>query len=382
MSQPSATSRRQASPVSTLSATTRSPRFRPRSIVERTITASFSSSSIPWTKDLSIFSSSTGRRFRYASEEYPVPKSSIARRTPMSLSRERTCIARIGSARMVLSVISSSRSEVETSHFASSSPTVSGRWTSRRLRAERLTPTQRSSPSSFQLRHCRRASFSTKNVSGTMTPRLLRQGDELVGRDYPAHGMAPAHERFDAVHPAGAEVGPRLVVEDELAAIDCAAELSEEREAVRAVVVALARVHLAAARMLLRDVHRDVRALQQRVDVVAVIRIEGDADARLDLEREAVDRERLLERLPQLAGDGDGRGRVDDAREQHAELVPTQTRHRVALSQRAAEADAGLLEQVVAARVPERVVDLLEAVEVHDHDGDREVVPARGGQRP
>ena len=112
-----------------------------------------------------------------------------------------------------------------------------------------------------------------------------------------------------------------------------------------------------------------------------MIRIQGDADARLDLEREAVDRERLLERLPQLAGDDDGRGRVHDAREEHAELVSTQPRHRVALSQRAAEAVAGLLEQVVAARVPERVVDLLEAVEVHDHDGDWEVVPARDGQR-
>ena len=46
---------------------------------------------------------------------------------------------------------------------------------------------------------------------------------------------------------------------------------------------------------VLREVHRDVGALQEQIDVVTVRRVARDPDARLDVEREAADLERLIE---------------------------------------------------------------------------------------
>jgi hypothetical protein len=66
----------------------------------------------PWescddeTKERSIFKTSTGNWRRYESEEYPVPKSSIAIRTPRDLSRSRCLIASSASSMSTLSVTS------------------------------------------------------------------------------------------------------------------------------------------------------------------------------------------------------------------------------------------------------------------------------------
>ena len=68
-SQPSSSSRRQASCDSTPSATTFRPRLCARSIVERTIAASDGSCGMSITNDLSILMPSTGSRLRLASDE-------------------------------------------------------------------------------------------------------------------------------------------------------------------------------------------------------------------------------------------------------------------------------------------------------------------------
>ena len=52
----------------------------------------------------------------------------------------------------------------------------------------------------------------------------------------------------------------------------------------------------------------------------------------------------------------------------HAELVAAEARDRVGVAKGAAEANRQLPEQLVAARMPERVVDLLETVEVEQQD--------------
>ena len=63
--------------------------------------------------------------------------------------------------------------------------------------------------------------------------------------------------------------------------------------------------------------------------------------------------------------------------EQHRELVAAQARGEIVLAQRRAQALGDGHEQRVARRVPERVVDGLEVVEVEEHDGGRVVVAAR-----
>ena len=73
-------------------------------------------------------------------------------------------------------------------------------------------------------------------------------------------------------------------------------------------------------------------------------------------------------------------GRVG-AREQHAELVAAEARDRVRRAQRAARAGAPTsMQQLVAGGVAERVVDLLEAVEVHEQHGDALAVAARASR--
>ena len=122
--------------------------------------------------------------------------------------------------------------------------------------------------------------------------RALGERHELVGREQAALGVLPADERLDADDPVLGQDGLRLVVQEQLALRDAAAELGDERELARAVLVALGDVELAARVVFLGQVHRDVGALQQRVDVVAVLGVERDADARLEIEPDALQLER------------------------------------------------------------------------------------------
>ena len=70
-------------------------------------------------------------------------------------------------------------------------------------------------------------------------------------------------------------------------------------------------------------------------------------------------------------------GRLD-VREQDAELVAAEAGDRVGVAQGALQPRGDLLQQQVAHVVPERVVDLLEVVEIHDHDHGGVAVAAAG----
>ncbi|CAN5918119.1 hypothetical protein BH23ACT10_BH23ACT10_01790 [soil metagenome] len=102
----------------------------------------------------------------------------------------------------------------------------------------------------------------------------------------------------------------------------------------------------------------------------------GDPDARTDLERQAVDTERFTQRCQHALGDV-GRGVIVGPGHQDRELVTAQPRDGVALADSLLQplGDAG--QQLVADAVAERVVDLLEPVEVNEQHGDDVVVPTR-----
>ena len=94
-----------------------------------------------------------------------------------------------------------------------------------------------------------------------------------------------------------------------------------------------------------------------------------DADRGLDLEREAADDDGLLEHLQHAADDGIDRLAVGDVAQQDRELVAAEAGDRRGAAQHAVEPRADPLEQQVAVVVAERVVHVLEAVEVHQHHG-------------
>ena len=118
----------------------------------------------------------------------------------------------------------------------------------------------------------------------------------------------------------------------------------------------------------------------ERVHVGAVVGAERDADARVELDRDAVERERVARARPAGAPASSATApRCGQAGEQHGELVAAEAGQRVAAAHRVAQPRRDLDEQLVAVVVAERVVDLLEAVEV-DQQQRRRAAVARGAR--
>ena len=98
--------------------------------------------------------------------------------------------------------------------------------------------------------------------------------------------------------------------------------------------------------------------------------------------RAALHRERRDERAEDALGGALGLDRRRRVLEQHRELVAAEARGEIVLAQRGAQALGDGHEQRVAGRVPERVVDALEVVEVEEHDRRRVVVARERGVDP
>ena len=92
------------------------------------------------------------------------------------------------------------------------------------------------------------------------------------------------------------------------------------------------------------------------------------ADAHPDFDGVAVDDERRFERLLDLPDDGRDAGQVDARTDEDAELVAAEPRDRVLVAQAADEPLGHELEEFVTVLVAERVVDLLEVIEVQDEE--------------
>ena len=94
----------------------------------------------------------------------------------------------------------------------------------------------------------------------------------------------------------------------------------------------------------------------------------GDTDADTDVDGRTVDRQWRQECVDHPGGDG-LRLFVGDPLEKNYELVAAYPTNRVALAYRCHQASGHLDEQLVPDLVAERVVDLLEAVEIHEQHG-------------
>ena len=128
-------------------------------------------------------------------------------------------------------------------------------------------------------------------------------------------------------------------------------------------------------------VHRRVGVSHQRLGRVAVARIERDPDAHIRVKLVTVDRERLGEIGEDARGDALGLRGVGDVGNADDELVAAQARDGVLFAPRRGEARRYGGQQHVADGVAERIVDVLEAVEIEEED--RELAPAamRAGDR-
>src|SRR5256885_181788 len=202
-SQPYSRSRSAVVSSSTPSATTCKPRLWPRSMVERTIAAPSRFVVMSCTNDLSILISRTGRRLRYVSDEYPVPKSSTAICTPVACSRSNVSSASV--AMMVRSVISRLSFSGGTCQVRSSSATASGSSASSRLRADRLTETPMSMPAFDQAWTWPRASLSTQAVNGLI--RAVRSAGGVAWLGGAGEGCDHRLEELFRDHDGGRPIG-------------------------------------------------------------------------------------------------------------------------------------------------------------------------------
>ena len=174
--------------------------------------------------------------------------------------------------------------------------------------------------------------------------------------------MLPAHQGLEACDAPEVEIDDRLVVQDQLLVLDRALELLaavEPREGVDVHVGGEDRETVRARR--LGRVHREVRVAQEVVAAVGA----GDADRGAQVQPLALEHHRRGQHVEQAR---DERLRIASAGREHGELVAAQPGDRVAGAQRVAQPLAADRQQPVARGVAERIVDLLEVIEVEERD--------------
>ena len=185
---------------------------------------------------------------------------------------------------IVLSVISSSRSAAGTPHFGKQA-----RYVLRKSWVEQVARGQVDRDLQVESRVAPLASLSERDVQhvaaqGPDQPRALGHRDELDRRDQAARRVLPANKRLRPYHLAAFEIDLGLVVEKHLVRFECLSKLADHREPNGVVGVVLDRIDLVPAVRALGFVHRDVGVLEQHVDVLTVLRVEGDADACVDVD--------------------------------------------------------------------------------------------------
>ncbi len=183
----------------------------------------------------------------------------------MSSSRVSTSRLRLGSSSIIVSVTSSSSSSAGTPVSASRCATRSGKPGSSRLRTARFTATGHVEPGVEPFARLLERCPQHEQRERLDQPGALRQRDELAGRHEPALRVRPAHQRLDAAQLAAPDRDLRLVVKDQLLRVERGAQSGHHPESLRAVRVVLRRVdHLAGVRAL-GLVHADVGLPDERL---------------------------------------------------------------------------------------------------------------------
>ena len=188
----------------------------------------------------------------------------------------------------------------------------------------------------------------------------------MIGGSSPSLGCCHRTSASTASDLTGAKVELRLVVEHEVALVDRLSQLLEEAHLVP-VLVEVRLVDGEGRLAGLGPVHGDIGAPDEAGAVGGVGGRHGDADAGADAGADHVQHERFLEALGEPLCDR--RGVVGVPVDEHdGELVTTDADEQIGVSQRGHEPGAEQLQELVAGRVPEGVVDLLEMVEVDEQE--------------
>ncbi len=210
---------------------------------------------------------------------------------------------------------------------------------------------------------------------------LLRQRHEVLRQQVPESGVVPPHQRLEAEDLAGLHVHHRLVVQDQLLALDRGAKRRLHLEALAHVSHHAGFVRGEAALALpLGGVHREVGVPEQ---VVGGFLPGGgrDPEAGRHVNFVVAEVEGGVHGLGQPLDQHRGPLVAPHVLDQDAELVPAEPRHGVRGPTAGQEPLRRGDEQPVALGVAKAVVHLLEVVEVEEQHRDVPALPARERQR-
>ena len=177
--------------------------------------------------------------------------------------------------------------------------------------------------------------------------------------------MPPASQRLDAGDAPARNLDLGLVVEEKGAIVQGLPDILLERLAGPEFLVHRRVVEpVVVAALLLRLVERQVGVPEELVGVGVVVRKHRDADAGAREHLFLVEFERRRDRLDHPLGENGDAVLMVEVGLDDGELVAAEPRHGVGLAHARQEARGHLFQQVVARRVSQRVVDVLEMVEV------------------
>ena len=214
----------------------------------------------------------------------------------------------------------------------------------------------------------------------TMSPVSSATGMNSLGDMGPRTGCVPAQKRFEGRDAPIDHGDDRLEMDLELPFGERRLEIVLQLALGPELLVHFRLEEVIAAAIRLGMIKRQVRQSEDFVGVDAVVGGERDPDAGSDFDADAVDvvwlghgRDQPLRKAHRVAGsDGDA---LDDG-----ELVAAEARGCVAFPHDAGHPGGDRLQQFVADRVPQGVVDALEAIEIEIEQ--RETARSGVGPRP
>ena len=205
---------------------------------------------------------------------------------------------------------------------------------------------------------------------------LFGKLDEMAWPQNAQVRMAPAHQRLGAAHACEAYDGLRLVIRQQLVALQRIAQVVLQRQQVARALVELRRKQAdPAAARLLGLVHGQVGVAHELFAIVAMPWVQRHANAGGEVQAVAVHVGGLIQRRDQFASHLHRFVGVAHLGQQHRKFIAAQAGHGVGVAQRAGQALRHLNQRGVAHIMAQRVVDELEAVQVNEQKRQRVAVP-------
>ena len=209
-------------------------------------------------------------------------------------------------------------------------------------------------------------------------PAFLGKLDELVGRDRPAGRMLPSQQRFEAAYFLARRAHDRLVGDPHLVAVERLAKVGLQRLAFGRITVHRGFVeHVLAAPGGLGGVERQVRIAHHAVGAASPRVADRNPDRSADRHAIALDHIRARDLLDQRARERLEQTNIDHPRQHRLEFVAAQPADLAMVAHHAGQPLRDLAEQRIADRMAQRVVDILEPVEV-DQEQRAALLAARG----